>query len=97
VGTHRKCSLNYKCITTKNLKTFKNFIITFDSESLKLNIMDTVKQVLDTLKSARKPLSAGQISELSGIERKEVDKAMKKLKTDGLIVSPKVCYWEPAK
>jgi hypothetical protein len=28
--------------------------------------------------------------------RKEVDKAMKKLKKEEKIVSPKRCYWEPA-
>lgn len=59
--------------------------------------METVQQVLDTMKKAKKPLSAGQIAEISGIERKEVDKAMKTLKTEGKITSPKNCYWEPAK
>ncbi|MCU7494056.1 MAG: HTH domain-containing protein [Ignavibacteria bacterium] len=59
--------------------------------------MEVVQQVLETMKKAQKALSAGQISEISGIERKEVDKAMKKLKTEGKIVSPKNCYWEPAK
>jgi biotin operon repressor len=53
--------------------------------------------VLTTMKKAGKPLSAGQISEMTGIERKEIDKVMKKLKTEGKIVSPKNCYWEPAK
>jgi biotin operon repressor len=51
--------------------------------------------VLDTLKKAGEPLSAGQIAEKSGVDRKEVDKAMKALKDEGLIVSPKRCYWEP--
>jgi hypothetical protein len=41
-------------------------------------------------------MSAGQIAEAGGIDRKEVDKAMKKLKTDGKIVSPKNCFWQPA-
>ena len=59
--------------------------------------MDTTKKVLDCMKKAGKPLSAGQIAEITGIERKEVDKAMKVLKTDGSISSPKNCYWEPAK
>ncbi|MBN2484375.1 MAG: HTH domain-containing protein [Bacteroidales bacterium] len=59
--------------------------------------METIEKVLEAMKSANKALSAGQISELTGIDRKEIDKAMKKLKTDGKIVSPKVCYWEPAK
>jgi biotin operon repressor len=59
--------------------------------------MDTTEQILKVMQSADKALSAGQIAEMSGIDRKEVDKAMKKLKTDKKIVSPKNCYWEPAK
>ncbi len=59
--------------------------------------MDTAEQVYETIKSAGVPVSAGQIVEKSGIDRKEVDKAMKKLKSSGRITSPKNCYWEPAK
>jgi hypothetical protein len=59
--------------------------------------MDTTEQVFDTIKTAGQPVSAGQIVEKSGLDRKEVDKAMKKLKTSGRISSPKNCYWEPAK
>ncbi|WP_299150614.1 hypothetical protein, partial [uncultured Acinetobacter sp.] len=36
--------------------------------------------VLDTMKKAGKPLKAGEIADLSGIDKKEVDKVMKKLK-----------------
>lgn len=49
------------------------------------------------MKSAGEPLNAGKIVELSGLDRKVVDKAMKDLKGEGAIVSPKRCYWEPAK
>jgi len=59
--------------------------------------METKDRVLEVMNEAGKALSAGQIAELSGIERKEIDKAMKVLKADGSIVSPKVCYWEPKK
>jgi len=59
--------------------------------------MENTEKVLATMKKEGKALSAGQIAELSGIDRKEVDKAMKKLKTEGKITSPKNCYWEPAK
>ena len=52
-------------------------------------------KVLATMQAAGKPMSAGQITELTGLERKEVDKAMKVLKTNDRIVSPKRCYWEP--
>lgn len=43
------------------------------------------------------PVNAGKIVELSGLDRKEVDKAMKELKEEGAIVSPVRCKWEPAK
>ena len=46
---------------------------------------------------AGEPMNAGKISELSGIDRKEVDKAMKQLKEEGAIVSPVRCKWAPAK
>lgn len=47
------------------------------------------------MKKAGTPLNAGKIVELTGLDRKEVDKAMKALKTEGAIVSPKMCYWQP--
>ena len=59
--------------------------------------METKNKVLATMQAAGEPLNAGQIAELSGIDRKEVDKAMKQLKDEGAIVSPVRCKWEPAK
>lgn len=52
------------------------------------------QQVLDALKQAGKPLKAGEISAITGLTAKEVDKAMKSLKEMQAIVSPKRCYWE---
>lgn len=57
--------------------------------------METQEKVLATMKEAGKPLNATMIAELSGLDKKEVDKAMKKLKESEQIVSPKRCYWEP--
>jgi len=57
--------------------------------------MSAEKKVLTTMKKAGEPLNAGKVVELSGLDRKEVDKAMKALKADGKIVSPKRCFWEP--
>jgi len=57
--------------------------------------METKEQVLAAMKQAGAPLNAGKIVELTGLDRKEVDKAMKALKTEGAIVSPKMCYWQP--
>ena len=48
------------------------------------------------MKKAGIPLNAGKIAELSGLDRKAVDKAMADLKKEGLIVSPVRCKWEPA-
>jgi len=56
--------------------------------------MDNYELVLDFFKKAEKPVSAGQIATALGIDKKEVDKVMTKLKKEEKIVSPKVCYWE---
>lgn len=59
--------------------------------------MTTEEKVLETMRNAGEPLNAGKIAEQSGLDKKEVEKAMTKLKSSGAIVSPKRCYWEPAK
>lgn len=59
--------------------------------------METKEKVLATMKAAGEPLNAGKIAELSGLDRKDVDKAMKQLKDEGAITSPVRCKWEPAK
>lgn len=61
-----------------------------------LIIMETKEKVLATMREAGTPLNAGKIAELSGLDRKEVDKAMKQLKDEGAIVSPVRCKWTPA-
>lgn len=58
--------------------------------------MDAKQQVLDAMKAAGEPLNAGKVVEMTGLERKAVDKAMNDLKKSGEIVSPKRCYWSPA-
>lgn len=59
--------------------------------------MNAKEKVLATMVEAAQPLNAGKIAELSGLDRKEVDKAMKELKDEGAIVSPVRCKWEPKK
>jgi DNA-binding IscR family transcriptional regulator len=59
--------------------------------------MDNYEAVLDYFAKSDKPLSAGQVATGTGIDRKEVDKVMTKLKKDAKITSPKNCYWEIAK
>ncbi len=58
--------------------------------------MENKEKVLQVLKEAGEPLNAGKIAEISGIDRKEVDKAMKQLKEEGAIVSPVRCKWTAA-
>ena len=59
-------------------------------------IMEAKEKVLATMKEAGTPLNAGKIAELSGLDKKEVEKAMKQLKEEGAIVSPVRCKWAPA-
>jgi len=55
--------------------------------------METTDLIIKALETSEKPMKAGEIAEAIQMERKEVDKAMKKLKAEGSIVSPKVCFW----
>jgi len=55
--------------------------------------MNTEDQIVEILKQNEKPMSAGQIADKTGLERKVVDKAMSNLKKEERIISPKVCYW----
>lgn len=58
--------------------------------------MDVTEKVLEVMRTEGQPLNAGKIAELSGLDRKDIDKAMAKLKKEEKIVSPKRCYWTPA-
>lgn len=58
--------------------------------------MNEKELVLDAMKKAGVPLNAGKVAELTGLDRKVVDKAMADLKKEGAIVSPVRCKWEPA-
>ena len=58
--------------------------------------METKDKVLTTMREAGQPLNAGKIADLSGLDRKDVDAAMKQLKAEGAIVSPVLCKWAPA-
>jgi hypothetical protein len=57
--------------------------------------MDNQQLILDAMVKAAKPLANGEISELTGLDKKIVEKEMKKLKDLDKIESPKRCYWQP--
>ncbi len=56
--------------------------------------MDNYEVVLGFFNKADKPVKAGEVATATCIDKKEVDKVMKKLKKEEKIVSPKACYWE---
>ncbi len=58
--------------------------------------MESIDKVFEAIKQADAPINAGKVAEITGIDRKEVDKAFKKLKETGKIVSPKRCFWTAA-
>ncbi len=58
--------------------------------------MENKDLILETMKKAGEPLNAGKVAELTGLDRKLVDKAFAELKKEGAIISPVRCKWEPA-
>ena len=59
--------------------------------------MEAKEQVLKAMREAGQPVNAGKVAEMTGLDRKTVDKAFDALKKEGAIVSPVRCKWEPAK
>ncbi len=57
--------------------------------------MENKDKLLAAMKKAGKPLKAGEASELAGLAKADGDKALKQLKEEGLIESPKRCFWQP--
>ncbi len=58
--------------------------------------MDIKGSVLDLLASSE-PMRTGEIAEHLGVEKKELDKTMKALKSEEKIFSPKRCYYSVKK
>ncbi|NDV26583.1 HTH domain-containing protein [Desulfovibrio sp. JC010] len=52
-------------------------------------------KVLEAMKEAGKPVRPGDIAKALGVESKDVSKAIKALREDGKVHSPKRCYYEP--
>lgn len=57
----------------------------------------SVEKVLAVMTAAGKPVKAGEIAELAGLDKKVVEKAMNELKKQDKIVSPIRCAWEVKK
>ena len=60
------------------------------------NYMEEKNMILEAMRKAGEPLNAGKVAELTGLDRKVVDKAFAAMKKEDAIVSPIRCKWEPA-
>ncbi|SHK37950.1 ArsR family transcriptional regulator [Paramaledivibacter caminithermalis] len=56
--------------------------------------MENRDLIIKALDEAGKSLKSGEISEITGIDKKEVSNIIKKLKEEGVIYSPKRCYYD---
>lgn len=56
--------------------------------------MEPKTKVLEVMKKNGNPLRAGEIAEISGLDKKIVEKAMKELSNEACIFSPKRCFWQ---
>jgi len=71
---------------------FKIFIFLVQKKNMK-----TLDLVIKTLENNDKPMRPGEIAEKTGIEKADVDKAIKKLKKEERIYSPKRCFYDVKK
>jgi len=51
-------------------------------------------KILEILSKADKPMKAGEIAEIGGLEKAAVDKGIKHLKNSDKVYSPKRCFYE---
>lgn len=56
--------------------------------------MENYDKVVSFFQESDKPVRTGEVADATGLDKKEVDKVMKKLKEEEKIVSPKRCFWE---
>ena len=59
--------------------------------------MATNDEVLAVFTSSDQPLKSAQVAETLDVDKKLIDKAIKVLKAEGKITSPKNCFYEAAK
>ena len=57
---------------------------------------DNTESIYKAFTGSEKPLKAGEVAEITGIDKKEVSKVIKVLMKDGKLLSPKYCYYAPS-
>ncbi len=56
--------------------------------------MEIKEIVFDALKKAPAPLKSGEIAEMTGQDKAQVDKAIKALVKEEKVMSPKRCFYQ---
>lgn len=56
--------------------------------------MDPKDKVLEVFKKSGEALRPGEVAEATGLDKKDLDKAIKALKDEGKIYSPKRCFYQ---
>jgi len=55
--------------------------------------MDNKENVLNFMKAVGKPIRPGEVSEATGIDKKDLTKIFKELKNEEKVISPKRCFY----
>lgn len=56
--------------------------------------MNEKEKIIEILKNSNKELKSNEIASLSGIDKNHVDKIIKELVKEGIVFSPKRCYYQ---
>jgi len=56
--------------------------------------MGTHEKIIKAFETAGKPLRPGEVAEMAGLEKKEVEKEIKKMKDAGTLYSPVRCFYD---
>lgn len=56
--------------------------------------MNAQEKIIKAFETAGKPLRPGEVAEIAGLEKKEVEKEIKKMKDAGTLYSPVRCFYE---
>ncbi len=56
--------------------------------------MDIQEVIISTFKEVGEAMRPGELAEKAGLEKKDVEKAIKKMKDSGLLHSPKRCFYD---
>ena len=54
------------------------------------------EQVYKAMRDAGKPVRPGDVAKVLNADGKDVSKAIKALREEGRVISPKRCFYEPA-